>query len=95
MKHHPIIFAVGEKVPVISLANFDYYVHKNGGALKLFGLERYNLMFNDDFKIDKFISMYYDIFKYSKYKDDLSIKFQELNIIKKNFINKIEKLLSK
>lgn len=41
-KHHPIIFAVGEKVPVISISFRDYYVHKNWGALEIFGLGKYN-----------------------------------------------------
>lgn len=39
MKHHPIIFAVGEGVPVVSMAYSDYYVHKNVGALEQYGLE--------------------------------------------------------
>ncbi len=38
MKHHPIIFALGERVPAISLSHGDYYEHKNGGALGLFKL---------------------------------------------------------
>jgi len=47
MKHHPIIFAVGEKKPVISLALGDYYEHKNKGALKLVGLDKYNVSLDD------------------------------------------------
>lgn len=43
MKHHPIIFAVGEKKPIISIAYSKYYIHKNEGALKIFGLEKYNI----------------------------------------------------
>jgi len=35
MKHHPIIFAYGEGVPVISVALDDYYYHKNKGAMDL------------------------------------------------------------
>ena len=38
MKHHPIIFAVGEDVPVVSLAYSSYYVHKNFGALQQYGV---------------------------------------------------------
>lgn len=34
MKHHPIVFAQGECVPVIAIALDDYYYHKNLGALK-------------------------------------------------------------
>jgi len=33
MKHHPIVFAQGEGVPVVSVALDDYYVLKNRGAL--------------------------------------------------------------
>lgn len=39
MKHHPIIFAVGEDVPVVSLAHSPYYEHKNRGALGQYGVE--------------------------------------------------------
>lgn len=35
MKHHPIIFAYGEGVPVISVTLDDYYYHKNKGAMDL------------------------------------------------------------
>lgn len=63
MKHHPIIFAIGEKVPVISLAYSDYYEHKNGGALRLFGLQSHNLLFDDSFKISVFIRLYKRIFE--------------------------------
>ena len=41
MKHHPIIFAMGGGVPTIAIALDDYYVHKNRGALKIFGQERF------------------------------------------------------
>jgi len=38
MKHHPIIFSIGEGTPVVSLAQSAYYVRKNGGALEQYGL---------------------------------------------------------
>ncbi len=41
MKHHPIVFAQGEGVPVVSLALDDYYRHKNLGALANTGHERF------------------------------------------------------
>lgn len=93
MKHHPIIFAVGEKVPVISLANFDYYEHKNGGALKLFGLEKYNLKFSSDFDLNKFIDVHNDILKDDNYQNNLSKRLDELVQIKKEFLNKTNNLL--
>lgn len=39
MKHHPIIFAIGEDTPVISLTYSRYYGHKNFGALQQYGVE--------------------------------------------------------
>jgi polysaccharide pyruvyl transferase WcaK-like protein/coenzyme F420-reducing hydrogenase beta subunit len=43
MKHHPIIFALGNAVPAIAVALEDYYLRKNAGALALAGLEEYAL----------------------------------------------------
>jgi polysaccharide pyruvyl transferase WcaK-like protein len=43
MKHHPIIFAYGEGVPVVSVALDDYYYHKNKGAMDNCGHGRYCL----------------------------------------------------
>ncbi|MFC1467901.1 polysaccharide pyruvyl transferase family protein [Verrucomicrobiota bacterium] len=43
MKHHPIIFAQGEGVPVVSVCLDDYYYRKNKGAMANFGLEKYCL----------------------------------------------------
>ena len=39
MKHHPIIFAMGEQVPCVALSATPYYRAKNEGALALFGME--------------------------------------------------------
>lgn len=39
MKHHPIVFAQGEGVPVVSIALDAYYEHKNRGALANTGHE--------------------------------------------------------
>ena len=38
MKHHPIIFAIGEGVPVVGLSFSRYYEHKNLGALGQYGV---------------------------------------------------------
>lgn len=57
MKHHPIIFSLGEKVPVISISYGSYYEQKNLGALKLFSLERFNVKFEDDDFQGKLIDM--------------------------------------
>jgi polysaccharide pyruvyl transferase WcaK-like protein len=41
MKHHPIVFAMGGAVPTVAIALDDYYVHKNRGAMALFGQEAF------------------------------------------------------
>jgi coenzyme F420-reducing hydrogenase beta subunit/polysaccharide pyruvyl transferase WcaK-like protein len=94
MKHHPIIFAVGEKVPVISLANFNYYVHKNGGALKLFGLLKFNINFDDNFKLNDLKEIYESIdTDITKYKKDIDNKLIQLKINKQIFIDKCKNIL--
>ena len=40
-KHHPIIFAQGESVPVIAIALDDYYIRKNFGALAHVGQQHF------------------------------------------------------
>jgi polysaccharide pyruvyl transferase WcaK-like protein len=56
MKHHPIVFAQGECVPVVSVALDSYYLHKNKGALDNTGDGRY-LANSDDFTNDNVLSM--------------------------------------
>lgn len=41
MKHHPIVFAQGEAVPVVSVALDDYYLRKNVGAMENTGHARF------------------------------------------------------
>lgn len=54
MKHHPIIFAMGEDVPALSLAFSKYYVHKNIGALSQYG--------QDEFSVNLELDSYYEDF---------------------------------
>lgn len=54
MKHHPIIFAVGEDTPVVSMAYSDYYVHKNFGALQQYGVEACSMDLASDHWRDDF-----------------------------------------
>lgn len=94
MKHHPIIFAVGEYIPVISMALSDYYLHKNAGALKLVKLEKYNL----DLSKDDYLEVFENLFDYiSKNKEEilrnLDKEFENLKQRKNNFINSIESYL--
>lgn len=57
MKHHPIIFAMGEDVPAISLAFFRYYVHKNLGALEQYGQEACSVNLEDDDWYEQFMKV--------------------------------------
>ncbi len=41
MRHHPIIFSMAGAVPTMSLVFDDYFLHKNIGAMKLFGQEKF------------------------------------------------------
>ncbi len=54
MKHHPIIFAMGENVPSISLAFSEYYMHKNLGALKQYGQERFCINLENENYLEEF-----------------------------------------
>ena len=54
MKHHPIIFAMGENVPVISISFSEYYVHKNSGALEQYGQEACSVNLDDKDWFQKF-----------------------------------------
>jgi coenzyme F420-reducing hydrogenase beta subunit/polysaccharide pyruvyl transferase WcaK-like protein len=58
MKHHPIIFALGERVPTISLSLGEYYEHKNLGALGLVGLADFNVRMDDARCLERFGSLY-------------------------------------
>jgi polysaccharide pyruvyl transferase WcaK-like protein len=61
MKHHPIVFSIGQLTPVISLNYSDYYHHKNGGALGLFGLEEFGVdIFSDKKLIFNLIDRLFD-----------------------------------
>jgi len=52
MKHHPIIFAYGEGIPVVSVALDDYYCRKNMGAMQICGQGEFcideRIFFSDD-----------------------------------------------
>ncbi len=94
MKHHPIIFAMGEDVPVISLAFSDYYVHKNVGALAQYGQEKYSVNLENNDYFDKFLELYKDIEDHRT--DIISLlqnKKANLDERKERFLQKVDKIL--
>lgn len=54
MRHHPIIFSMSAAVPTLSVVFDDYFLHKNIGAMKLFGQEDFvrkaSDLFNGEFQ---------------------------------------------
>ena len=51
-KHHPIVFAQGEGIPIVAIALDDYYYHKNKGALDNTGHGEY-LVNSEDFNSNR------------------------------------------
>ena len=94
MKHHPIIFAIGEKKPVISLAYSKYYIHKNEGALKIFGLEKYNINIEDKDFENIFAQRLNSINKnYNLITKELDDIFKIQVKKKEDFVEKVKRLL--
>ena len=94
MKHHPIIFAMGEDVPTISLAFSGYYIHKNVGALAQYGQEKFSVNLEDNDYLDKFLELYKDI---EEHKTDiislLKNKKSALDERKERFLQKVDKII--
>ncbi|MGC4086161.1 MAG: polysaccharide pyruvyl transferase family protein [Vicinamibacterales bacterium] len=61
MKHHPIIFALGEAVPAISLTRGAYYRQKNEGALALVGMAHCSVDLESDTCLTDFNRVYESI----------------------------------
>lgn len=94
MKHHPIIFAMGETVPALSLAFSDYYVHKNVGALAQYGQERYSLNLEDENYLGKFVELYDNILENKeKIVQEISERIKILDERKEQFLKKVDVIL--
>jgi len=90
LKHHPIIFALGEKVPVISLAYGDYYHHKNRGALKLFGLEKYNIELEASSYLEDFAERLQDVLvNRDAIIQQIDQRLSELQTVQRNFVRMV------
>jgi len=79
MKHHPIIFAMGNGVPVISIADSKYYDHKNRGALSIFGLEEFSIYCEPDKLYETLLPKFEMLWKKrDKISDDIKQRYDEL-----------------
>lgn len=96
MKHHPIIFAMGENVPTISLAFSQYYIHKNVGALAQYGQENFSLNLEKDDYLDTFKSLYKNIYtNRDKIIETIKTNKEKLIQRKERFLIKVDKILNK
>ena len=96
MKHHPIIFAMGESVPVISLAFSKYYVHKNLGALMQYKMDRFSLDLEDENSFEKFKKLFSKL--ENNYSDVVSTINKQKEVLKKRkekFLSLVDEVLEK
>lgn len=95
MKHHPIIFALGEEVPVISLSLGEYYRHKNCGALKTFGMEKYNVSMEKEDYLQQFQILFDELIKnQAVIKKKIHNKLDTLSCKKTHFIDLIKEVIN-
>ena len=94
MKHHPIIFAMGENIPTISLAFSSYYFHKNVGALAQYKQNKYSVNLEDD----NYYNIFTDLFDYLNNNKDIEIQkiIQQTQILsdrKETFLKQVDEIL--
>lgn len=94
MKHHPIIFAMGEKIPTIALCYRDYYVHKNKGALELFGLGKYAVNIENEASYDYFYDLLKEILQSElKIRDCIEERLLEMSKMRNGMFKIVDKIL--
>lgn len=94
MKHHPIIFAMGEGVPSISLALGSYYEHKNRGALALFGLEDLNINLDSRDYLHKFQEKLADVCaRREEISEKIQSRYSSLREQRKRFMLRVAEIL--
>ena len=94
MKHHPIIFAMGEKVPVISLIYNDYYMHKNLGALLQYGQEDFIVNLEQDDYLEQFETKLKNIINnYQQIQTEIHSHLESLKVRKEHFFSVVDKLI--
>ena len=94
MKHHPIIFAMGETVPVISLAFSEYYIHKNLGALMQYKQEKFSINLESDDYPEKFKALFNNIFdNYDNIQATINGRLNILKTRKNKFLKMTDSIL--
>lgn len=91
MKHHPIVFAMGECIPTIAINYKPYYEKKNVGALGMFGMEKYSLSMDDGLFEDKFERLFEDINgKYDGIRKHISSQLNEMKLRREKLLKIIK-----
>ena len=95
MKHHPIIFAMGENIPTISLAFSKYYEHKNIGALTQYGQEKYSINLENEQYLSEFQTLFSDVLNnYDLIIFEIIKNKEILKARKERFLKKVDELLN-
>lgn len=93
MKHHPIIFAYGEDIPVISIVHSDYYYHKNIGAQSQYGQEKFCIILNDNNFMEKFKYLLSEIMSSDISSREIKEAKKVLSNNKAKFIKEVKKVI--
>ena len=93
MKHHPIIFAYGEDIPVISILHNDYYFHKNIGAMAQYGQERFSIALDDENFMDKFKMLLDEIQNDKTHLKEIKDAKTILKQNKERFLREVKKII--
>ncbi len=89
-RHHPIIFAIGERVPVIALAYHPYFEHKNFGALHIVNWGEFSVSLTDDDCVGRFQQLWERISADRKgLIGDLDDRFRGLHALRERFFEQV------
>lgn len=93
MRHHPIVFAMGECVPCISLFEDSYFRDKNIGALSLFDMQDYVVCLKDDDYLYEFEKMYKGM-DLNAIRNIVSNQLNEMHSRKEEFYRRLKNILN-
>ncbi len=94
MRHHPIVFALGEAIPVVSLFCNDYFRHKNIGALSLFGLDDFSVDLRSSDCVAETLKLVEGAMRDpSGFKDRINSSLRVLASRKEAFMKKVDRIL--
>ena len=94
MKHHPIIFSIGELTPVISLNLSDYYEHKNCGALQILNMEDYSVTLSNKDYFEQFAMKFdYILDNYGELQKNMKDTLARLNEKTIKFENELKNII--